>query len=165
MQQAPTSRLPETTLDWFKTNAFAEHSKMLYTPSVQIALRQHLRLSYWLSKGQAITPESVRRACKLIAFADTPEGAVPVLMGQEHIDAVLSLEQGFAPIVAQETGELTGWCVPEMLGMLEHANEGFLAGAQGRSVRAKKAAEARWTQKPPIDEPRAAASTVASDDF
>ena len=127
---------------------------MLFTPSVQVALRQHLRLGYWLSKCKPITPETVKRACKSIAFADAPEGSMPVLMEQQHVDAVLSAHQGFAAIVELETGELLGWSIPEMAETLQQANESYLAGAQGRSDRAKKAAEARWTaKKPPVGSP------------
>ena len=145
---------------------------MLFTPSVQVALRLHLRLGYWLSKCQPITLETVKRACKAIAFADAPEGSVPVLMGQSHIDAVLCAHQGFAAIVEPETGELLGWSIPEMAGTLQHANESYLAGAQGRSERAKRAAEARWSPKPaPADSshaheaPSSRSRGGSSDDF
>jgi hypothetical protein len=147
MQATTTMPAPETTLDWFKTNAFTEHSKMLYTPSVQIALRQHLRLNYWLTKCQLITHEGVKRAVRAIAFADAPEGAAPVLMGQEHIDAVLSLDQGFEAVTDTVTGEHLGWSVPEMLGMLEHANQSYQQGTQARAERARRAAQARWSGK------------------
>jgi hypothetical protein len=156
-QPTPTNSAkapPETTLDWFKTHAFTEHSKMLYTPSVQIALRQHLRLSYWLSKCQPITPEGVSRARKAIAFADAPEGVAPVLMDQSHVDAVLCQDQGFSAVTDPDTGEVVGWSIPEMLGMLEHANQCYQSGAQGRAERAKKAADARWSPKPQAAAPR-----------
>ena len=120
---------------------------MLFTPSVQVALRQHLRHGYWLSRCQPITPETVRRACKAIAFADAPEGSVPIPMEQPHVDAVLTTHQGFASIVDPSTGELLGWSIPEMEGTLQHANQSYLDGAQGRSERAKRAADARWSTK------------------
>lgn len=142
-----SGQLPEATLDWFKTDAHTEQARMLFTPSVQVALRQHLRLGYWLSKCKPITPETIKRACKAIAFADAPEGAAPAPMEQQHIDAVLCAHQGFTAIVEPGTGELIGWGIPEMGGLLDYANQSYLAGAQARSDRAKKGAEARWHPK------------------
>lgn len=168
-----TGRLPETTLDWFKTNAIAEQALMLFTPSVQVSLRQHLRLGYWVTKCKPITPEAVKRTCKAISFADTPEGELPVSIAQEHINAVLCADQGFTQIVDSETGELMGWDIPELAGMLSHANDGYLLGAQGRADRAKRAAAARWAKS--AAQPELTAETragltghvenTASDDF
>lgn len=120
---------------------------MLFTPSVQVALRQHLRVGYWLSKCATITPETIKRACKAIAFADAPDGSVPVLMDETHIAAVLCEHQGFTAVVEPGTGALMGWCIPEMAGALQHANQSYQAGSQERSARAKKAAEVRWSAK------------------
>lgn len=138
---------PESTLDWFKTYAFPELEKMRFTPSVQIALRQQLRMTYWATKCRPLTREAVGRISKAIAFADTPEGGVPVPIAQAHIDAVLCSDQGFAPVADPDTRELLGWAIPEMLEALEHAGKSYEAAAAARSAKASAASATRWAKE------------------
>jgi hypothetical protein len=139
--------LPEATLDWFRTNANQELERMRFTPSVQVTLRHQLRATYWATKCQPLTRETVGRACKGISFADTPEGAVPVPMDQWHIDAVLSADQGFAQVVHPESGELIGWSIPELRAQIEKADKAYLAATEARSAKGSNAANVRWIKE------------------
>lgn len=137
---------PDTSLSWFKTKAYEELEAVRYLPSVQVALRQHLRLAFWLTRGQPLTREAVERACKAVSIADATQGAAPVPTAQTNVDAVLCKELGFVQEVVPDTGEFLGWVIPDMLEMLEHAGRSYQEGAAARSARAKKAATARWTE-------------------
>ena len=131
-------------LGWFKTEAFPEFEGLDYVPSVQVALRHRLRLSYWLRSCQTITPDVLSRTCKAVALADLQEGAHPKPIAQSHIDEVMTPSRGFLAVVDPETGELIGWDVPDLLAQMHQATAAYQAGQEARSQKAAKAAMARW---------------------
>lgn len=136
--------LTGAVLGWFKTEAFPEFEGLDYVPSVQVALRHRLRLSYWLRGCQTITPDVLARACKAVALADLQEGEHPKPIAQRHIDEVMTQCRGFQPVITLETGELIGWDVPDLLAQMQQATSAYQAGQEARSQKATKAAMARW---------------------
>ncbi len=160
---APERRSPHgASLGWFKTEAYPELEGMGFVPSVQVALRSRLRLSYWLGGCKTITPDTVDKACRHISMADATGGQLPQPLGSHHVDAVLTSDRGFEKVVDPETGELVGWAIPDLYAQAQQANASFDAGRTARSARGKLAARARWDGKASADSGAAPETTATT---